>query len=99
MVVVNAVVKTTPEDIDALRGAIGIMETASREETGCVDYTFSVEVSDPNVMRITEKWQSVEALKAHMTTPHMAEFQKAMGAHPPASLEVKFYAVEEIQPF
>jgi quinol monooxygenase YgiN len=99
MVVVNAVVKTTQEDIDALRGAIGTMEMASRAETGCMDYTFSAEVSDSNSLRITEKWENVEALKAHMETPHMAEFQKAMGAHPPASLEVKFYAVEEIQPF
>ena len=99
MVVVNAVVKTTQEDIDALRGAISTMETASREEAGCVDYTFSTEVSDPNALRITEKWQSVEALQAHMTTPHMAEFQKAMGANPPASLDVKCYEVEEIQPF
>jgi hypothetical protein len=36
---------------------------------------------------------------AHFATPHMAEFQKTMGANPPASLEVKFYRVEEIQPF
>ena len=34
-----------------------------------------------------------------MATPHMAEFQSAMGTHPPASLEVTFYEVTEIQPF
>ena len=99
MIVVNAIVKTTSKDIAALKDAIGMMETASREEKGCVDYTFSIEVSDPNALRITEKWDDVEALKAHMETPHMAEFQKAMGGNPPASLDVKFYAVEEIQPF
>jgi quinol monooxygenase YgiN len=99
MIVVNAVVKTTPEDIVALKSAISVMETASRAESGCDDYTFSVELNDANTLRITEKWHSVEALKAHMKTPHMAEFQKAMGAHPPASLEVKFYEVQEIHPF
>lgn len=99
MIVVNAIVRAAQEDITALQGAIGVMETASRAESGCDDYTFSVELNDPGVLRITEKWHSVEALKAHMMTPHMAEFQKAMGAHPPASLEVKFYEVQEIQPF
>jgi quinol monooxygenase YgiN len=99
MIVVNAVVKTTQQDIDALRSAIVIMETASRTEAGCVDYTFSAELSDPDTLRITEKWDNVESLKAHMETPHMAAFQKAMGANPPASLNVNFYEVEEIQPF
>ncbi len=99
MIVVNAVVTSNPQDIAALQSAIHAMEVASREESGCSDYTFSVELNDPNTLRITEKWHSVEALKAHMATPHMAEFQSAMGAHPPASLDVTFYEVTEIQPF
>jgi quinol monooxygenase YgiN len=99
MIVVNAVVKSTEEDIVALHNAIQNMETASRAEDGCDDYTFSVELNDPATLRITERWHSVEALKAHMATPHMAEFQRLMGANPPASLDVKFYEVKEIQPF
>jgi quinol monooxygenase YgiN len=99
MIVVNAVVKTTEEEIVAIQHAIGVMEMASRAEAGCDDYTFSIELNDPNTLRITEKWHSVEALKAHFATPHMAAFQKIMGDHPPASLEVKFYEVQEIQPF
>ena len=98
MIVVNAVIESTPEDIAALREAIGKMETASRAESGCLDYTFSVEVSNPASIRITEKWESVEILKAHFATPHMAEFQAAMGGHPPKSMQVTFYEAEEIQP-
>jgi len=99
MIVVNAVVTSNPQDIAALQSAIHTMEVASREESGCSDYTFSVELNNPTRLRITEKWLSLEALKAHMATPHMAEFQSAMGAHPPASLDVTFYEVAEIQPF
>lgn len=99
MIVVNAVVKSTQEDIVALQSAIRTMETASRAEEGCEDYTFSVELNDPSVLRITEKWRSLEDLMAHMGTPHMAEFQQSMGSNPPASLDVKFYEVKEIQPF
>lgn len=99
MIVVNAVVTTKKEDITALHSAISAMETASRAEAGCGDYTFSVELNDPNTLRITEQWQSVEALQQHFATPHMAEFQKIMGTHPPVSMEVKIYEAEEIKLF
>jgi quinol monooxygenase YgiN len=99
MIVVNAIVTSTQEDIVALQSAISTMEAASREEPGCLDYTFSVELNNPNVLRITEKWQSLDDLKAHFATPHMAEFQSTMGANPPASLDVCFYEAEEIKPF
>ena len=55
MIVVNAVVTSKPEDIAALQSAIHTMEAASREESGCNDYTFSVELNNPNRLRITEK--------------------------------------------
>ena len=99
MIVVNAILTTTPENIAAAQEAIGVMEQASRAEAGCDDYTFSVELNNPGVMRITEKWHSIEALHEHMARPHMAEFQKAIGANPPTAMEVSFYEAKEIQPF
>lgn len=99
MIVVNVKVKTTPETIVALQGTIIAMEAASREEEGCLDYTFSVELNDSTALRITEKWRALEDLKAHFEMPHMADFQAAMGANPPESMEANFYEVTEIQPF
>jgi quinol monooxygenase YgiN len=99
MIVVNAIVSSSEEDISAMKDAIASMEAASRDEAGCLDYTFSIEVNKPSVLRITEKWETVEALQAHFQTPHMQTFQAAMGERPPASLDVKFYEVEEIHPF
>ena len=98
MIVVNATIKATPETIEAMREAIATMETASRAEPGCHDYTFSVELNDPSVMRITEKWDDMEALGAHFGMPHMADFQAAMAANPPESVEAKFYEVTEVAP-
>jgi quinol monooxygenase YgiN len=98
MIVVNAVIESTVDDIAALKEAIAAMETASRAEDGCQDYTFSVELNNPGVIRITEKWNSVDDLKTHFGEPHMATFQAAMADNAPASLDVKFYEVKEIQP-
>ncbi len=81
MIVVNGVIQSSIEDIQALTQVVATMEEASRAESGCVDYTFSVELSDPTVIRITEQWESLEALQAHFAMPHMADFQQAMAAH------------------
>lgn len=97
MIVVNAIVQTTAENIAAMQQALATMEAASRAEDGCHDYTFSVEVNDPSVLRITEKWVSMESLQAHFKTPHMGEFQQAMAATPPTSIDVKFYQAEEVE--
>jgi quinol monooxygenase YgiN len=99
MIVVNAVVKMSKEDIQALHNAISAMEVASRAEAGCDDYTFSVELNDPNTLRITEKWHTVEALQEHFATAHMAEFQQVMGTYPPVSMDVKIFETQEIQLF
>ena len=47
MIVVNAVVTSKPEDIAALQSAIHTMEAASREESGCNDYTFQRRIKQP----------------------------------------------------
>ena len=96
MIVVNAIIETTEADITAMKSAIADMEVASQAEQGCWDYTFSVELNDPAKLRITERWESMEALQAHFQTPHMATFQAAMGANPPLNLDVKFFDAKEM---
>ena len=91
MIIVNATIKTSEATILATKEAIKIMEQASQAEAGCEDYTFSVELNDPSVLRITECWQNKEALAAHFKTPHMADFQAVMAQNPPENLKVNFY--------
>jgi quinol monooxygenase YgiN len=96
MIVINARIGADAGTIEQLRPAIAVMERASRSEAGCRDYTFSVELSDQGTLRITEQWDDMDALAAHFATPHMAEFSKAMQAHPPRSLEVHCYEAREV---
>ena len=98
MIVVNAAIESSEADIAAMKSAIAAMEKASRDEEGCDDYTFSIELNNPNMVRITERWQSMEALAAHFQTSHMAEFQSAMEKHPPRSTQAYFYEASEVSP-
>jgi len=55
-----------------------------RAETGCLEYgpTLDVATGIPvqmppreNVVTIVEKWQSLDALRAHLAAPHMADYR------------------------
>ena len=96
MIVINAIFDADEETIAALAPAIAKMEQASLAEDGCDDYCFSIEASNPAKMRITERWESADHLKAHFATPHMAEFQAAMAANPTKGTEIHCYEANEI---
>ncbi len=97
MIVVNAVVESTEANIAALEEAITEMEARSRAEEGCLDYTFSVELNRPGVLRITEKWSNLAALKAHFEQPHMTAFRAAMAKYPAATVRATFYEAKELE--
>jgi quinol monooxygenase YgiN len=93
MLIVLVEVGVEPSAVAKVKDAVQAMEQASRAEPGCVGYAFSVDVSDPATVRVTERWRSMDDLKAHMGMPHMAEFQKAVVMLQPKSLTIKAYEV------
>lgn len=93
MIIVTVEVIVDPANVAKVQDAITAMETETRKEEGCETYAFSVDVSDPGKIRVTEKWRSMDDIKAHMASPHMAEFNKAMGAAQPKGLDIKAYEV------
>jgi quinol monooxygenase YgiN len=61
--------------------------TLVRAESGCIEYGAAVDKAGaldgqiaprPNTVVIVEKWASVEALRAHLATPHTAGFLARM---------------------
>ena len=96
MIVVNAIIESTEAGIKGMKAAIAEMKQRSRAKSGCYDYTFSVELSNPHMIRVTEKWENMAALEAHFKEPHMAAFQQARGAHPPKSVTASFFFSSEV---
>ena len=55
-----------------------------RKEEGCIEYFPAIDIDsglpvqkiDKNVVTIIEKWESVEALRAHLKTPHMLAYRE-----------------------
>ena len=96
IIVVYARLEMTCETMAAMREPLLTMQAASRAEDVCHDYTFSVELAEPNVLRITERWENTAALEAHFAQPHMGVFQAAMAANPPVDRRATFYEVNQV---
>ena len=93
MLIINAEIRVAADSVAQVRDAIGLMETESRKEPGCQCYAFSVDISDPTMVRITERWDSMADLQAHFGMPHMAAFGAALGQIDIQSMDVKCYEV------
>lgn len=74
MILVSGKVCFRQADLERVRPAMAAMVNASLAEDGCIDYAYSIDVLDPTVMRIIERWRDRAALAAHFQTPHMAQW-------------------------
>lgn len=83
MVHVIAVITTKPGMRDDVLNAFNANVPAVHAENGCIEYGATVDVENAgdvqtkygdNTFVVVEKWASLDALKAHMTAPHMAAY-------------------------
>lgn len=92
--IIVAVEVIVPEGaVDRVRDALASMETETRKEEGCISYAFSVDVSNAKILRVSERWESMEALEAHVKSPHMAAFGAAVAEIQPEGMDLKAYEV------
>ena len=98
MIIVAGWVRMAPEDIERLRSAAtAMMHATQTSEPGCLDYAFSVDLAEPGLLRVIERWQDEAALAAHFATPHMATFNAAMAGAAITGASIKAYAGEEVR--
>jgi quinol monooxygenase YgiN len=82
MIHVIASVRVKPGRLDDFLGLLKTIAPTVREEKGCIRYDPMVDivsglppqVLDPNLVTLIEAWESLEALRNHLKTPHMAAF-------------------------
>ncbi|GAG43898.1 unnamed protein product, partial [marine sediment metagenome] len=98
MLIVSGEIVVEAGAIESVRDALRVVETATRAEAGCITYAFSVDVSDPGMVRIFERWESLDALRAHLQMPHMAEFGAAVATIQPKSVNVQAYEIAQEVP-
>jgi quinol monooxygenase YgiN len=78
MIIVMGEFRLNPKSIEILRDEIAEVIKRSNQESGCISYKFSEAMDDPGLIRVSEKWKSMEDLEAHFDTDHMKRWREAV---------------------
>jgi len=97
MIIVTGTARFGEGEIERLRGAFATNIEATRAEDGCEHYAYAVDVSDPNLLHISERWRDGSAIEAHMAAPHMATFMGVLGKAKIEALSVKMYRADYLK--
>jgi quinol monooxygenase YgiN len=87
MIHVFAVITAIPGQRAALLALFKKNIPAVLAEQGCLGYEAVIDVPDvsfqaplgPDTFAVVERWESLDALKAHAVAPHMAEYGRNAG--------------------
>ena len=84
MIHVIATIEVKPGQRGSLLAEFHRIVPLVRAEAGCIEYGPAIDVASgltmqgplrENIMVALEKWESLDALKAHTQAPHMAEYR------------------------
>ena len=78
MIIVMGEFRLKPEYLDNLRLEIEQMVKMSNSESGCIYFQFSEALDDPGLMRLSEKWKSMEDLEIHFQSAHFKRWRAAI---------------------
>lgn len=71
MIAVLGTFRFPPDGVEAARALMREVIAATLAEPGCRAYSYAEDVAELGLFRVTELWDSREALAAHFETPHM----------------------------
>jgi len=83
MIHVVAIITAKPGERETILGHYRDNVAAVRAEAGCIEYGAAIDAQNalpfqtpwgPDTFVVIEKWQSMDALKAHAAAPHMAAY-------------------------
>ena len=96
MIVVNAIMKTNDNNFETIKNAVKELEIKTREEDGCLEYAFSVELHNDSIIRITELWEDLQSLKDHLKTEHIEIFLSEIALGDPPKTDAHFFEATSI---
>jgi quinol monooxygenase YgiN len=91
MIIVMGHARMAPGEIDRLTDAMAKQVAATNAEDGCEHYSFARDVTDPDRLIVSERWRDQAAIDGHFKSPHMAEFNAALGSAKVLELSIKAY--------
>ncbi|NLR63334.1 antibiotic biosynthesis monooxygenase [Chitinophaga varians] len=83
-----------PESAAAFSQALETLAILTRKETGCMEYTWYPEPTEPGAFTLIEHYRDQAGLKYHFAQPYLAEFIKKLEGWKSKDLKVYFLSSE-----
>jgi quinol monooxygenase YgiN len=77
--------------IARLRAPVERLSASVREFHGCEHYSFGIDILEPDLLRVAERWRTRSAQSAHLVGDHMVEFNIGMRAARVTAASVSSY--------
>jgi quinol monooxygenase YgiN len=81
------------ERLPEAREALSRIIEASRAEPGCIDYAYAEDVLEPGLIRVSEAWETREALAEHFEALHMKQWQRERTGLGMTGREMRAYTI------
>jgi len=95
MIVVMGTVRIPPEKVEIARPVMTATVEATRAEDGCIAYAYAVDLLDPGLIHIAERWRDKAALAAHVKAPHMDAWRAAQPGLGLSERNIRIYETDE----
>ena len=95
MIIVMGTVRIPPENIAAARPVMTATVEATRAEDGCIAYAYAIDLLDPGLIHIAERWRDKAALVAHSKAPHMDAWRAAQPGLGLSERNIRVYESDE----
>lgn len=67
----------------------------TREEDGCLLYSYARDTVDPELVRVAEQWRDRAALARHFETEHMADWVRERGDLGLSERNIRLFETDE----
>lgn len=99
MIVIIGHIDVDPAERDRIvHATIELQRSTQRDEPGCLVYTIAADPAHDGRIRITELWESAEALEAHFRHPNFAAGSELMRSVPRLGGSAMKYRVDAVAP-
>jgi quinol monooxygenase YgiN len=91
MLLVMGYLRVRGADIARLRSPVERLSASVREFHGCEHYSFGIDILEPELLRVAERWRTRAAQSAHLVGDHMVDFNIGMRAARVVAASVSSY--------
>ena len=95
-ILVNVEVDWGTENIQEIYEILQSHVDTTRSEEGCEEFTFSVDINNPNILKATEVWTNMQDLENHFKTENYKNFNSIMEKYPPKNITVNTYEIKKV---